>query len=131
MFLRSWGQDCVVPLGMKFVPAQSYRFEFFVRHFDPFFVLMSVQHGLDLEAGARLGGSDPIDDRFVVDQRHPLPVQADKRKEPVLDLVPLAGAGRVVTNRDRDRHLAGQLVEVDLPCPEPMAVAAPRIRADQ
>ena len=73
---------------MKFVWAQPYRFEFFVRHFDSGFVLVSVQHRFDLEAGARLRGADQIDDRFVVDQRHALPVQADKRKEAVLDLVP-------------------------------------------
>src|SRR5215471_14164359 len=116
---------------MKFVPRQSYRGEFLVRYFDSGLVLISVQHGFDLEAGVRLGGSDQMDDRFVVDQRHALPVQANKRKEPVLDLVPLASAGRVVTNRDRDRDLFGQLLEVDLPRPAPMAVAAPRVSTDQ
>ena len=33
-------------------------------------------------------------------QRLSFPVQADKGKQAVLDLVPLAGSGRNVTNRD-------------------------------
>src|SRR5260370_1134795 len=89
--------------------------EFFVRHFD--FVLPSIEHGFELE------------DRFVVEQLLALPVQADKRKEPVLDLVPLTGAGRLATNRDRYRK-SDPPSAADKPSTHG-AVAALRVGTDQ
>src|SRR6266851_2161642 len=95
------GRYCIVPSGMNFVSAQPYTFEFFIRDSDSDLVIIRVQYRFGFEPGSRLRATDEIDDRFVVDQRLSFPVQTDERKEPVLDLVPLAGAWRVVTDGDR------------------------------
>ena len=49
----------------------------------------------------------------------------------MLDLVPLAGAGRQVTDGDRDIEFVGQLLQLQLPQPYPRAVAATTISGDQ
>ena len=74
------GGYCIVPRGVNFVSAQPYIFEFFIGDFDSDLVIIRVQHRFDLEPRSRLGATDEIDDRFVVDQRLSLPVQTDKRK---------------------------------------------------
>src|SRR5206468_11378209 len=52
-------------------------------------------------------------------------------KESVLDLVPLAGTGRVVTDGNRWLDLIRQVLQVELPQTESIPVAAPGIGADQ
>ena len=80
------GRYCIVPSRVNFVSAQPYLVEFFVRDCDSDLVIVCIQHRFDFEPGSRLGATDEINDRFIVDQRLSLPVQTDKRKEPVLDL---------------------------------------------
>ena len=60
---------------------------------------MSISH-LHLQTGAGGGGGDQLDDGLVADQRLAAPVLGDEREQPMLDLVPLAGAGRQMTDRD-------------------------------
>jgi hypothetical protein len=45
-------------------------------------------------------GRDQVDDHLVAGQRPAAPVLADVREQAVLDLVPLARAGREVTDLD-------------------------------
>ena len=49
----------------------------------------------------------------------------------MLDLVPLAGSGRVVTNRDRPAGFVAQRLEVQLPGAWPVSVAASAIGTDR
>ncbi len=49
----------------------------------------------------------------------------------MFDLVPLRGAGRVVTDRDLQAGLRGQLGQVPFPGPDPVAVGAAGIGGDQ
>jgi hypothetical protein len=49
--------------------------------------------GADSQAGAGGGGGDRVDDDLVAGQRPPTPVEGDVGEQPVLDLVPLGGAG--------------------------------------
>ena len=116
---------------MNFVPPEPHPVELFVRHFDSGLILIRIQHGFDLESGARLGAPDEIDDRLVVDQRLSLPVQTDERKKPVFDLVPLAGSRRVVTNRDGYLNFIRQALQVELLGAEAISVAAAGVGADQ
>src|SRR5438045_1155299 len=53
------------------------------------------------------------------------------REQPVLDLVPLRGARREVTYRDRQLGLRRQRGQLTLPYPIAVAVGAARIRGDQ
>ena len=52
-----------------------------------------VEVGLDGQPGRGLGRTDGLDDDFVAGQGPTAPVDRDEREQPVLDLVPLAGAG--------------------------------------
>ena len=105
--------------------------ELLVGHFDSGLILVRVQHCLDFEPGTRLGTTDQIDDRLVIDQRLSSPIQTDKREQPVLDLVPLAGSRRVVTDRDRYLDLIRHPLQVELPCAKSISVAPPGIGADE
>ena len=84
--------------------------ELLVGHLDSGLILIRVQDCLDFEPGARLGATNQVDDSFIIDQRLSSPVQTDEREEPVLDPVPLAGTGRIVTNRDRYSDLICHLL---------------------
>ena len=75
--------------------------ELLVGHSDSGLMLIRVQDCLDFEPGARLGAANQINDGL--------------RKEPALDLVPLAGSRRIVTDRDRYADLIRHLLQVDLP----------------
>ena len=113
------------------MPTEPYLFELLVGHLDSGLIIIRIKHRLDLEPSARPGATDEVDDRLVVDQRFSLPAQTDKRKEPVLDLVPLAGTWRVVTDGDRYLDLIRQVLQVELPRAESIPVAAPSIGANQ
>ena len=60
---------------------------------------------MDLETRIGRGGGDQFDDRAIADQRLAPPVDGDERKKTMLDLVPLAGAGRQVVNDNVDAKL--------------------------
>jgi len=61
---------------------------------------------------------------LIIDQRLPSPVQTDKRKEPALDLVPLTGSRRIVTDRDRYPDLIRHLLRVDFPGTQAISVVS-------
>jgi hypothetical protein len=46
-------------------------------------------------------------------------------------LVPLAGAGREVTDRDGEPGLIGELLQLELPQPQPITVAASGVGGDE
>ena len=53
---------------------------------------------------------DQVDDHLVTDERLPPPVLADKGKQAVFDLVPLAGSRRQMTDRNPQTGLVGLLL---------------------
>ena len=118
-------RDRVIPRRMNFVATELDLFQLLVGHFDSDLIVICVQHCFDFESGARLRATDEVDDRLIVDQRLSSPVQTDEREEPVLDLVPLAGSRRVVTDRDRYPDLIRYLLQVELPCAKSISVARP------
>src|SRR5206468_10430281 len=67
---------------------------------------------------------------LVADQRAAAPVLGDQAPEAVLDLVPLAGAGWEVADRDRKAGLIGELLQLQLPELEAVAVAAAAVGGD-
>src|SRR3984885_8876460 len=51
-------------------------------------------------------------------------------EQPVLDLIPLGGAGRIVVDVNDETGLVGQFLQFDLPKPPPRAIRAPAVRRD-
>jgi hypothetical protein len=68
-------------------------------------VLATIEAGAHDEAATIGRISDEIDDGFVGPQRSAAPVDRDEREEAMLDLVPLAGAGREMTDVDGEIEL--------------------------
>ena len=92
---------------------------------------MLVELGVDVEAGAGAGGGDQADDDLVADERFAAPVLADEREEAMLDLVPLAGAGREVADGDRQPALVGEPLQLGLPQTGAVAVRAAAVGGDR
>jgi len=87
--------------------------------------------GLHRQPGAGPGGTDQLHDGGVVEQRLAAPVLADRRKQPMFDLVPLTGArGQVADLQDQPR-LVSQALQFPLPQPTLVAIAAPAVSTDQ
>src|SRR6516162_2079875 len=78
-----------------------------------------------------VGGRDQLDNHAITDEGLGAPILADEGKQPVLDFVPLAGAGRQVADRDVETELVGQLLQFVFPQADPRAVAAAAVGGDQ
>src|SRR5207245_2075888 len=76
-------------------------------------------------------GADQIHDHRETHERLAPPVAADVREEPMLDLVPLTGPGREVTDGDRHARAGGQPLQFPLPSPHARAIAAAGVRGDE
>ena len=92
------GLDGVVPLSVELA-----RLELDLLHLLPGDlpsrrILAAIQPASHRQSLGRRRASDQIHDGLVISQRLAAPIRRDERKEPVLDLVPLTGAGRKVTD---------------------------------
>src|SRR5205823_7325212 len=76
-------------------------------------------------------GGNEVDNNLMIDKRLSSPVLTDVGKEPMFDLVPFAGAGGQVANRDLKTGFIGQFLQLGLPQPGSIAVAASTISRDQ
>ena len=97
----------------------------------PLGVLPSIEFTAHGEAGFGRGRRDQLDNHPITDERRGTPILADTGEKPVLDFVPLAGAGGQVADRDLDAELVGQLLQFAFPQPDPRAVAAATVGGDQ
>ena len=103
----------------------------FLGHLDSRGILTGVEFGQNPEPGRRPGVPDAVDDSLIRRQRGTAPVRRDVTEEPVLDLVPLAGAGWKMAHLDGQSGLVGQLLELMLPGAIPISVAPARIGRDE
>ena len=76
---------------------------------------VGVERGAHLQAAARPEARDELDDHLVADQGPPTPVHGDEREQAMLDLVPLARAGREVRHPDAQTGFLGQAAQLELP----------------
>src|SRR5216684_1893615 len=80
---------------------------------------LRIDIGVDLafhgQAGRRGGCGGEVDNDLVADEWLATPVLADKREQTVFDLVPLAGAGWEVTDRDFQSGFVRQLLQFPFP----------------
>ena len=57
-------------------------------------ISVGIDLATDFEAGVGGSGGDQLNDDLMADEGPAAPVLCDQREQAVLDLVPLAGAGR-------------------------------------
>ena len=107
---KRWTKELMRRLPLKIsaqiVPAIQAALD--VQHLD---ANLAVQ-GFDSQSASGTRTANQIDDGFKVKHRLATPVQADKGEKPVFDLVPLAGPGRVVADRDRHARLIAERLQV-------------------
>ena len=87
--------------------------EFGVGNGDPFGIVRLIEFAANGKSGIGLGGADEFDDDAVADQWLGAPVHGDEGEEAMLDLVPLAGAGRQVVDFDVDAEFVDQALELE------------------
>src|SRR5580692_12793463 len=75
---------------------------------DAFRVVTFIEATSDGEPCVRGGAGDQLDNNQVADQRLATPVLGDEGEQPMLYLVPLAGAGWDMTDRDLDSKFVGR-----------------------
>ena len=90
--------DGVIPFTVKGLRVNTEGFHINVRHLDSRGVAIRIQGGTHPEPRPRRCGFNQVDNHLVVDERTTTPVQADGTEQPVLYLVPFAGAGRKMTD---------------------------------
>ena len=78
---------------------------------DAFRVGALVEGALDGEAGLGCGPADQLDHRGPALQRLAAPVLRDVTEQPVLDLVPFRGSGRIVVDMKREAALVDDFKE--------------------
>ena len=116
---------------MEVVELQVYLRQFIVRDNGTLRIGLRVQLTANFESsfGGRCGNQ--LDDDFVADKRFAAPVLADEREQPMLDLVPFAGARRQVAHGNRQAEFIGQFLQFQFPQPQARAIAAAAIGRDQ
>ena len=95
----------VIPLAVKIVSDDVKRLEFLIAHFDASRIGVGVLDGRDDQSFLGGGMREELNDRFKRDQGLGTPVDGDVGKEPMLNLVPFAGAWGKMTDRDRKSRL--------------------------
>ncbi len=89
--------------------------ELVVSDLDLLGVVALIEPRVDLQAGVGCGRCDRVDHDCVADQRTSAPGLADVTEEPVLNLVPLRGAGREVADADLQAGGVREALEFGFP----------------
>src|SRR6266487_2992296 len=74
-----------------------------------------VELGLDCQTSLRGGVGDEVDDDVVGDEGSAAPVASNVAEHPMLNLVPLACAGRKMAHSDADTGLVCEVLEGHFP----------------
>src|SRR6202167_5132706 len=123
--------NSIVPLALEVVTGEVEVAHFCIGHLDAGGIGVLIEFATNLQTCLRRRRGDQLDDDLMADERLAAPVSGNEREEAMLDLVPLAGAGRQVTHGDGNAELVGQLLELDLPQLDARTVAAAAIGGDQ
>ena len=86
-----------------------------VSDLDTLRIVTVIEATGDGEPGVSGGAGDQLDDDQVANQWLAAPVLSDEGKQPMLYFVPLAGAGRDMTDGDLDAKFVGQHLQFTLP----------------
>src|SRR3954454_7246136 len=126
---RSW-REGVVPLAVELIAGDVKSSHLGIGHRHALGIAVRVKFAPHTQASPGGGCADQVHDDTVAHQRRGAPVLADEREQPVLDRVPLRGAGRQMMDRDGQTALISQPLPLPLPQPHPHAVRAAPIGRD-
>ena len=107
--------DHIVPFAMKFIRLKIDRLHVVLRDCPAGGILAAIQSAGYCQSFRGRGLGNEIDDGFVITQGLATPIRRDERKEAVLDLVPLAGPRRKVTDRNRQAGVIRECLEFQFP----------------
>src|SRR5262245_53550065 len=96
--LRATRLDRVVPFGVERIPLDGELAHLGLADPDALLVGALVEGAFDLQTGFGRRAPDQLDHRRPAFQRLAAPVLRDVAEQPVLDLVPLRGARRIVVD---------------------------------
>src|SRR6267143_3155055 len=94
--------DHVVPFAVEVVSLDVQRAELLRRDLLAGRIPTAIEPSADDETASVGRVADQVDDGLVCPQGTATPVDRDEGEQPVLDLVPLAGARREVADVDRE-----------------------------
>ena len=97
---------------------------------DALLVAARIERAFDFQTGFGRRCTDQLDHGKAICERPAAPVLRDVAEQPVLDLVPLRRAGRIVVDTDDEPGLVGQLLQFDLPEPHSRTIRAAAVRRD-
>ena len=123
--------DFVVPFAMEFVAFDRYVGEFFIGDFDSRLVRVFVKLGANAQTRLGCHAADQVHYDLASQQRAASPVVGDVAEHSMLDLVPLAGAGREVTDLHGKPKFISKLLQLQSPQSNSIAVAATAVGGDQ
>src|SRR5271166_5153483 len=114
---------------MEFVPLDGQFGKLLVGHLEARGIFVQLGTNVEPLIGGR--AANQIDHDLAADQRTPAPIVGDMAEHPMFDLVPLAGSRRHMTDLDYQVQLVGQLLQLQAPQANPVAVAAAALGRNQ
>src|SRR6266496_2270991 len=91
---------------------------------DALLVAARIERAFDFQTGFGRRCTDQLDHGKAICERPAARVLRDVAEQPVLELVPLRRAGRIVVDTDDEPGLIGQLLQFDLPEPHSRTIRA-------
>ncbi len=122
------GVNGVVPFPVPCMWLQIDLSQLLVRNPLPGGINPLVQAAVDLQSRPGGGGSNQLHYDLVRHQRLATPILSDEGEKSMLYLVPFAGAWWQVAHSDGESEAVSQRLELDLPQPKSVPVAATRFR---
>src|SRR5215475_6004201 len=102
--------DGVVPGGVEGMRGEAEGLPLLGSDLPSCHIALRIQPGVHPQALASRGMANEVHHRLIAHQRLAAPVQTDKGEHPVLNLVPFAGAGGIVTHCHRDAGVIAELL---------------------
>lgn len=102
-----------------------------VGHLQAGGIPVRIQGGRELQAGFGGSGPNQVDDDGAAEQGSPTPIVGDMAEHPMFNLVPLAGTGREVADRDTQGEAVSPFLHRHFPQPRPTAIAPASVRHHQ
>ena len=123
--------DGVIPFRMERIADKVETFHLGLADLDALAIAAGIEGALDLETGLGGRGPDEFDHSKAIRERPASPVLGDVAEQPVLDLVPLRCARRIMMDVDHEPGIVGELLQFALPEPHTRAVGAAAVCSDR